>query len=110
MEDKLNKEKRFNTLITIVSIAIPVVVAILFGIKIPGVAPLSMLPPVYATINGLTAVVLVLAVLAIKNGQRQRHQYLMTTAIVFSLLFLVMYVAYHMTSDSTPYGGEGVMR
>jgi putative membrane protein len=34
----------------------------------------------------------------------------MTTAIVFSLLFLVMYVAYHMTSDSTPYGGEGVMR
>jgi len=110
MEDQLNKEKRFNTLITIVSIAIPVVVAILFGIKIPGVAPLSILPPVYATINGLTAVVLVLAVLAIKNGQRQRHQYLMTTAIVFSLLFLVMYVAYHMTSDSTPYGGEGVMR
>ena len=69
MEDQLNKEKRFNTLITIVSIAIPVVVAILFGIKIPGVAPLSILPPVYATINGLTAVVLVLAVLAIKNGQ-----------------------------------------
>ena len=45
MEDQLNKEKRFNTLITIVSIAIPVVVAILFGIKIPGVAPLSILPP-----------------------------------------------------------------
>ena len=110
MEDQLNKEKRFNTLITIVSIAIPVVVAILFGIKIPGVAPLSILPPVYATINGLTAVVLVLAVLAIKNGQRQRHQYLMTTAIVFSLLFLVMYVAYHMTADPTPYGGDGILR
>ena len=110
MGDQLKREKRFNSLITVVSIAIPVVVAILFGIKIPGVAPLSMLPPIYATINGLTAVVLVLAVLAIKNGQRQRHQILMTTAIVFSLLFLVMYVAYHMTSDSTPYGGEGVMR
>lgn len=27
-----------------------------------------------------------------------------------SSLFLLMYVAYHMTSDSTPYGGEGVIR
>jgi putative membrane protein len=89
MEDQLKREKRFNSLITVISIAIPVVVAILFGIKIPGVAPLSMLPPIYATINGLTAVVLILAVMAIKNGQRQRHQYLMTTAIVFSLLFLL---------------------
>jgi putative membrane protein len=34
----------------------------------------------------------------------------MKTAIGFSLLFLLMYVAYHMTSDSTPYGGEGVVR
>ena len=31
----------------------------------------------------------------------------MTTSIVSSALFLVMYVAYHMTSDSTKFGGEG---
>ena len=34
----------------------------------------------------------------------------MKTAILLSALFLVMYVAYHMTSDSTPYGGEGLLR
>ena len=110
MEDQINKEKRFNRLITIVSIAIPLVVAILFGIRIPGVAPLSMLPPIYATINGLTAIVLVAAVFAIKNGHQKTHQNLMTTSIVLSLLFLVMYVAYHMTSDSTPFGGEGAIK
>jgi putative membrane protein len=34
----------------------------------------------------------------------------MTTCIALSLLFLIMYVAYHMTSDSTTYGGTGVLR
>ena len=34
----------------------------------------------------------------------------MTTCIVLSALFLIMYVAYHMTSESTKYGGEGILR
>jgi putative membrane protein len=86
------------------------VVAVLFGVKIPNVAPLSMLPPIYATINGLTALVLVLAVVAIKNGRQKQHENLMKTAIALSLAFLVMYVAYHMTSDSTPFGGTGAIK
>lgn len=110
MEIQAAKEKKFNLLITIVSIVIPLVVAVLFGVKIPNVAPLSMLPPIYATINGLTALVLVLAVLAIKNGRQKQHENLMKTAIALSLAFLVMYVAYHMTSDSTPFGGTGAIK
>ncbi|MAU26462.1 MAG: hypothetical protein CMH48_13935 [Muricauda sp.] len=110
MEDIALKEKKFNKLINIVSIAVPVVVALLFGVRLPNVEPLSFLPPIYASINGLTAVLLIVAVVAIKNGKRALHQNLMTTCIVLSLLFLLMYVAYHMTSDSTPYGGEGVLR
>ena len=82
----------------------------MFGVKIPNVAPLSMLPPIYATINGLTALVLVLAVVAIKNGRQKQHENLMKTAIALSLAFLVMYVAYHMTSDSTPFGGTGAIK
>ena len=34
----------------------------------------------------------------------------MKTAIVFTAIFLVLYIAYHMTSDSTPFGGEGVIK
>jgi putative membrane protein len=101
-------EQKFNKYIIAVSIVIPVVVAILFKIKLKDfgidVAPLSFLPPIYATTNGLTAVLLVAAVVAIKNGNRKWHQYFMTTAIALSLAFLVMYVAYHMTSDSTVFG------
>jgi putative membrane protein len=113
MEDN-SLEQKFNKYIVIVSIVIPVVVAILFGVKLKdfgyNVEPLSFLPPIYATVNGLTAVVLVAGVLAIKNGKRKLHERLMTTAIALSVSFLVMYVAYHMTSDSTKFGGEGVIR
>ena len=104
------KEKKVNRGIMIISILIPLVVAILFGVRLPNVEPLSFLPPIYASINGLTALLLIAAVWAIKNGKRQLHQNLMTTCIALSLVFLVMYVAYHMTSDSTAYGGEGFIR
>jgi putative membrane protein len=107
-------EKKYNIWIIILSIAIPVVVAILFQIKLSDfgfdVKPLTFLPPIYATINGITAGLLVWAVLAIKKGNRLLHERLMKTAIACSVLFLVMYVAYHLTSDSTPYGGTGVLR
>ena len=35
---------------------------------------------------------------------------LMKTSIFLSLVFLVMYILYHMTTDPTPYGGEGFIR
>ncbi|TAI47029.1 DUF420 domain-containing protein [Flagellimonas allohymeniacidonis] len=107
MEKAAINEKRFNRGITIISIVIPLVVALLFGYKIPDAEPLYFLPPIYASINGLTALLLIVAVIAIKNGKRKLHQNLMTTSIVLSALFLVMYVGYHMTSDSTKFGGEG---
>lgn len=113
MEDN-SLEKKYNKYIVLVSIVIPVVVAILFGVKLKdfgyNVEPLTFLPPIYATINGITALVLIAAVMAIKKGNRKLHERLMTTAIALSLAFLVMYIAYHMTSDSTKFGGEGVIR
>jgi putative membrane protein len=107
-------EKKYNKWIVVLSIIIPLAVAALFRIKLSDfgidVKPLSFLPPIYATINGITAVLLVFAVKAIKNGNRSLHERLVKTAITCSVLFLLMYVAYHMTSDSTPYGGEGVLK
>jgi putative membrane protein len=107
-------EKKFRTPIIIVSILIPIVVAILFSVKLKdfgiNVEPLSFLPPIYASINGITAILLILAVRAIKNGNRSLHEKLMTSAIACSVIFLVMYVAYHMTSESTKFGGEGIIR
>jgi putative membrane protein len=106
----VDEKLKYKPLITIVSIAIPLVVAILFRVRIPNVEPLRMLPPIYATINGITALLLITALWAIKNKRIALHETLMKVSIFLSLLFLVMYVAYHMTSDSTPYGGEGFIR
>lgn len=104
-------ETRYKNLIIFVSILIPIAVALLFTVKLKDfgiqVEPLSFLPPIYAAINGVTALLLVLGVMAIKNGNRKIHQRLMTSAIACSVVFLVMYVAYHMTADSTKFGGEG---
>ena len=105
-----SKEKKYNRFIWILSIIIPIAVVALFGIRIPGVERLGFLPPIYATINGFTAILLILAVIQIKKGNKKNHEQLMKTAIVFSVVFLVLYVTYHMTSDSTKYGGEGVLK
>lgn len=102
--------KKYNRLIWILSIVIPIAVATLFGIRIPGVERLGFLPPIYASINALTAVLLIVSVLQIKKGNRKNHEKLMKTAMLFSIIFLLLYVAYHMTSDSTKYGGEGVLK
>ncbi len=107
-------EKKYNRWIIILSVAIPLVVALLFGVNLRKlgfyIKPLIFLPPIYATINGICAIILLLAVWAIKNGKRKLHERLMKTAIVCGVAFLAMYVAYHMTSDSTKYGGEGLLK
>jgi putative membrane protein len=107
-------ETKYNTLIIGLSIIIPLAVAALFGVNLRklgfDVEPLSFLPPIYATINGITAALLIVAVVAIKNGNRKLHERLMKLAIACSISFLVMYVAYHMTADSTKFGGEGLIK
>lgn len=109
-------EKKFKGSIIAVSIIIPIAVALLFTVKLKDfgfhVEPLSFLPPIYAAINGVTAILLILAVMAIKKGNKKKHEKLMTLAIACSVIFLVMYVAYHMTAGDTKYGdvnGDGVL-
>lgn len=96
--------KKAHNLIKIVSIAIPVVVALLFGIKIPGYDT-SYLPPTYAMINGCTAVILIIALIAIKQKDMRLHRALIRFSLLLSLIFLALYVIYHMTSDHTDYSG-----
>jgi putative membrane protein len=127
----VNKSKLYNSLIWIVSVLVPIVVAMLLFIKweqdklifnmripsyepiiliqnLPFAQPLTFLPPIYAAFNGITAVLLVLAVYFIKKGNRQIHENLIKICIALSLSFLVMYIAYHITSDPTSFGGSGL--
>ena len=124
--------KLYDFLIWFVSILVPAVVALLlftkwsqdkliFDMRIPNtdpivifenlpfIEPLTFLPPIYAIINGLTAILLVVAVYYIKNGKRKIHESLIKVCIALSLMFLVMYIAYHMTTDPTSFGGKGII-
>jgi putative membrane protein len=104
------KKEPYRKLIIALSIIIPGVVAILFGMpKVKGY-DFSFLPPIYATINGLTAVLLIAAYIAIRNGKRALHERLVKVCIAFSVLFLVLYIIYHITSESTAFGGTGSIR
>jgi len=108
-DKKVLDDKKYNKLIVILSIVIPLAVAALFGIKIDAELPI-FLPPIYASINALTALVLVLAFMAIQKKNIILHKRLIQFAIVLSVVFLLLYIAYHITSDSTKYGGEGVQK
>jgi len=102
--------KKYNVWIWILSIAIPLTVAVLFNYRIEGVERLSFLPPIYASIKGLTAILLIVAVFQIKKGNRKSHERIMKTCILLSILFLIMYMAYHMTAEETKFGGDGMIR
>lgn len=99
----------YKKLFIALSVAIPLVVALLFGVKIDGY-DFSFLPPIYATINGITAMLLLVALWAVKNKKLKLHEWLMKTCLGLSAVFLAMYVAYHMTSESTSFGGEGTVK
>ena len=108
--DFQTKKDSYRKTIIALSVIIPVAVAILFGMpKVEGYDT-SFLPPIYASINGITAVLLVTAVIAIRNGRQLLHERIMKVCIGLSALFLVLYLVYHGTSDSTPFGGQGPVR
>ena len=104
------ESKKYRPLVIAASVLVPVVVAILFTVRIPDAEPLTFLPPIYAGINALTSLLLIVSLYFIKNGQRKIHEALMKVCIGLSLIFLVMYIAYHMTTDPTPFGGEGIVK
>jgi putative membrane protein len=101
-------ERRAKVFIWVVSIAIPVVVAILYFMpKVEANSSMreiiNHLPLFNAINNGTTAVVLLAALMAIKKKNMHLHKRLMTFALVLSAFFLVSYVTYHFTSENTIY-------
>ena len=105
---KTEKEP-YRKVIIALSVIIPLAVAVLFKVHVTGY-DFSFLPPIYASLNGLTAILLTVSYMSIRRGNRVRHEFLNKVCIGLSALFLIMYVLYHMTSEPTPYGGTGVWR
>lgn len=63
-----------------------------------------------AVINSCVSLLLIAALVAIKNKNYVAHKNMMLTAMVLSILFLVSYIAHHLLSGDTKFGGEGAIR
>jgi putative membrane protein len=105
-------DKKFLVLIAILSIAIPVVVAMLFFMPKEGssAVDVSFLPTLHAILNSMTAVALVIGYYNIRRGNIKVHRGAMATAFGLSAIFLVSYVTYHFLGERTIYGGDGFLK
>jgi putative membrane protein len=112
MITKTNDAKYF-ILIAVLSVAIPLVVALLLFVPQTGKlgeVDVTFLPKLHALLNSLTAIALVLGFRFIKKGNIRYHRFAMITAIVLSAFFLISYVTYHYQAPPTRFGGEGAIR
>lgn len=109
---QIEQSKKYNRLINILAITIPAVVALLLGIrqKVDLGAWTTYLPHINAVINSLTALLLVVGLYFIRQKNVRAHRNVMLTAFTLGFLFLVSYVLYHLSNESTPFGGQGIIR
>lgn len=112
MKIKTTKEAQFKKIIYALSAIIPLVVVLLFRVDLGAGINTDFLPPIYATTNGLTAILLIIALWAIKQKNIALHERIIKICIGLSVLFLVLYVVRHMTSSETVFGdtdGDGIL-
>lgn len=93
-----------NRVAWVLSAIVLLLVGLMRAVRIPTSIDFSFLPPVHATLNALTAVTLVAALVFIKKKQVERHRAAIYAAMGLSVLFLLSYVVYHFTSAEVRFG------
>ena len=108
----LEKNTKNERLVNVLSIAIPVAVAILIGIrtKIDLGSWTKILPHVIGLLNTTTSLTLIAGFVFIKNKNISMHRKMMSLSFIQGSLFLVLYILYHISNASTSYGGDGILR
>ncbi len=97
-------ERKMNRVAWALSAVVLALVGLMRAVHIPSPIDFSFLPPIHATLNALTAVTLVAALVFIKQKQIARHRAAIYVSIGLSVLFLLSYVVYHFTSAEVRFG------
>ncbi len=102
----MSEQKKSMFWIKVLSIAIPLAVAVLLGLptKLDLGDWVYNLPHVIGVINSLTAVCLILAFAFVKQKKITLHKQFNSAAFVLGAVFLLCYVTYHASAESTAYG------
>ena len=113
MEQSIKLEKQLTNIAWVLTVVVLLLVGLMQRVKIdlPDGWDFSFLAPIHATINAITAVVLVAALYFIKKNNMKAHRNAIYLAIGLSVLFLLSYVAYHFTTPATVFGdtnGDGI--
>lgn len=108
----IERKPKYERVINVLAIAIPVVVALLLGIrqKIDLGEWTKVLPHIIGVINTLTSMLLIMGFYFVKQRNISAHRQTMTGAFVLGAIFLVCYVLYHISNEATPFGGTGFVR
>lgn len=101
-----------NLAVTVVSVAVPLVVAILLALpsKYPVGEWTKSLPHVIGSVNTVTALSLLAGLFFIKRGKVHAHRLMMLVSLALGSVFLVCYVVYHLSNEPNRFGGDGMMR
>ncbi|MBK8426222.1 MAG: DUF420 domain-containing protein [Lewinellaceae bacterium] len=110
VQPDIQLEKKMNLLAYVVSVVVLLLVGLMRRVKFDLGIDFHFLPPLHASLNALTAVILLVALYFIKNKQIENHRKAIYAAMVCSALFLVSYVLYYFTTPETKFGGEGAIR
>ena len=107
LEASLQKnDKKAKGWIGIVSVVIFTAIALLSSFKLD--VKLGFNVHIFATINAFVnstiAVLLVAALIAVKNQNYILHKKIMLTALVLSVVFLVSYIAHHLLAGEAKFG------
>lgn len=71
---------------------------------------ISDLPTVNATLNTISAILLTIGYVLIRQRRVEAHKRCMLAAFAVSVLFLISYVIYHANAGSTPFTRQGWIR
>jgi putative membrane protein len=107
------KEKSYTPLIAILSIVLVAIITVLFFLPAyDGEVgfDVKILPLLNAIFNCFTFIALSVALAAILKKNVKLHRRFIAAAFTSTTLFLVSYVTYHYLTESTSYGGEGILR
>ncbi|MBL7684202.1 MAG: DUF420 domain-containing protein [Flavipsychrobacter sp.] len=105
-------DKQARLLILTVSFVVFAAVVILSRVKLEADLgfDIHIFALINAIINSTVSILLVAGLMAVKQKNYVRHKNIMMSAIVLSVLFLVSYIAHHLLSGDTKFGGEGTIR
>jgi putative membrane protein len=100
----VEKNAKNERLLNILSIAIPVAVALLIGIdkKINLGEWTKILPHIIGGLNTLTTITLIVGFIFIKNKNIKGHRQMMGLSFIQGALFLILYILYHISNKNTP--------